>query len=832
MKAMVDAAAANSSTDGAMLANQASFGVWAAVNQVPFATANAQLSSITSVESTLTAAQTAVSGSSGAAAGSTFTLTNNVIDNIVGTAGNDTIIGDSNTSAADQVNGGSGTDTLRLIGTTTLPTISSVENVVFEQYGENKSINMSTSTGVTSVTLKSQTTQGTGDSTLTLAGTQSLTLTTVQDSGNAGNELIIAGASSVTANTITLDKAGDSATGGNDLEIEIQGTGVKTLNLVTANNASRISLVDETTTGDFAVDTITITGNQNLTIAAIAASTASKITVNASALTGTLNVDLSATEVFEATGTAGNDRFAFGAALTTADKAIGNGGVDTVAATTAAAFTTGLTLTNINTLEVSTATTGGETLAMANVTGAKDVNLSDVAGGIANGQNFTVSGLVTGATVTIETDKDADAGTVTYTLATPTGTADVLNLVLNANDSATASATTSTVVTGYETLNITSNLKTGQTAGTGTHTFTAMTGVQMKNMTIAGAAPVVIVANAGMVNLTSIDASTATGAIILGNGTTAALIHAADTASFKTGSGSDAISFDIATDAILALDAGSQSATGSDTLNILGTAGTGTTKIDLSSTTDQITQINGGANTGVLQVGFENVISVLATNGLDITGSTGKNTITGSNAVVDLIRGGAGADTLDLGTTGTADTVIYDLSADVASGTQLVNADTIANFSNGAAGADKINIGGVTLKAGNGTTLATTLGTSSDGTFTTNAKDLDGATVDLTADGSLVVRDTASAAGTAAFGTQAAVDAYVNALVANAANITSAAGTKILIAVDGNTANTFALFMYDEGTTYEKGIQADEISLVGVFTGVTFATDVVAATFI
>lgn len=59
---------------------------------------------------------------------------------------------------------------------------------------------------------------------------------------------------------------------------------------------------------------------------------------------------------------------------------------------------------------------------------------------------------------------------------------------------------------------------------------------------------------------------------------------------------------DIATDAILALDAGSQSATGSDTLNILGTAGTGTTKIDLSSTTDQITQINGGANTGVLQV--------------------------------------------------------------------------------------------------------------------------------------------------------------------------------------------------------------------------------------
>lgn len=66
-------------------------------------------------------------------------------------------------------------------------------------------------------------------------------------------------------------------------------------------------------------------------------------------------------------------------------------------------------------------------------------------------------------------------------------------------------ATTSTVVTGYETLNITSNLKLDKQLVQVLMPFTAMTGVQMKNMTIAGAAPVVIVANAGMVNLTSID---------------------------------------------------------------------------------------------------------------------------------------------------------------------------------------------------------------------------------------------------------------------------------------------------------------------------------------
>lgn len=53
LKAMVDAAAANNSNDGVMLANQAAFGVYAAVNQVPFATANAQLGSITFETSTL-----------------------------------------------------------------------------------------------------------------------------------------------------------------------------------------------------------------------------------------------------------------------------------------------------------------------------------------------------------------------------------------------------------------------------------------------------------------------------------------------------------------------------------------------------------------------------------------------------------------------------------------------------------------------------------------------------------------------------------------------------------------------------------------------------------
>lgn len=61
----------------------------------------------------------------------------NSIDNIVGTAGNDTIIGDftvtATLNASDQINGGAGTDTLQMFGTynsAILPaTITGIETV-------------------------------------------------------------------------------------------------------------------------------------------------------------------------------------------------------------------------------------------------------------------------------------------------------------------------------------------------------------------------------------------------------------------------------------------------------------------------------------------------------------------------------------------------------------------------------------------------------------------------------------------------------------------------------------------------------------------------------
>lgn len=706
-----------------------------------------------------------------------------------GSTGDDTFIGtDTTFTTGDQLTGSAGTDTLKLYlagANTAVVTSSGIEVLSVQDRAAGNTVSLANVTGLTTIeSVNNQNNDGTAATAFTSVAASASTISLkdlgIANSTNGTSVTYLDAGVSGTADAVTVNL--NNITAAQKLTVQAATTagGIETFNISStgSNNTKAVELVSALQTG-VSKQTVNVTGDKNVNLKLAAGMT----TVSAGTFTGALTADVSANAAFDVTGGSGNDRIAFGAQLTTADKVNGGTGTNTVAASTAAAFTTGLQLTNINTLEVSTATTGGETLALANVSGAKDVYLSDVAGGIANGQNFTVTGLVSGATVKIETDKDADAGTVTFTLATATGTADVLNLELNANDAATASANTSTVVTGYETLNIKSTLAAGQTAGTGTHTFTGMTGSSLQTITITGAAPVTITANTGMANLNTIDASTATGAVVLGNGTTAALVHAADAASFKTGSGNDTISYDVTTDAVLALDAGSQSSTGADTLNLLGAATTGVTKIDLSSTTDQITQVNGGTNSAVKQIGFENVTSALTSNGMDIVGSDGKNTITGSG-VADTIRGGAGADTIDVGGGATVDTLKY-ANTDVAAGTALSAADVVANFT---IANDVIDTSGFTFKSVAGSAVTAAFSTDD---FTVAAVALGSATA---ADTTLLY--TLTSANNSVGASQAEIDATVAEIIAAGSSsvFTATAAGKVLISVVGAAANDVALF--------------------------------------
>jgi len=211
------------------------------------------------------------------------------------------------------------------------------------------------------------------------------------------------------------------------------------------------------------------------------------------------------------------------------------------------------------------------------------------------------------------------------------------------------------------------NIKQTASASTATHTlaFTAETGLtslsvdateqamtfssisasKLASLTITGDNAVTVTAlSQATAALANVDASASSAAITL----TATTRTAA--ATVTTGSGDDSIELTLGTEAGNTVNAGTNSTVTSsstgDTLNLNGTA-TGSTVVDLSSTADQITTINGVANAAT-QIGFEHVSAAgtsVAGGTFTITGSSGINVITGG-AGNDTIDGGAGNDTI------------------------------------------------------------------------------------------------------------------------------------------------------------------------------------------
>jgi len=125
--------------------------------------------------------------------------------------------------------------------------------------------------------------------------------------------------------------------------------------------------------------------------------------------------------------------------------------------------------------------------------------------------------------------------------------------------------------------------------------------------------------------LASLDASANTGAVTIGQA-----VDFATSADVKLGTAADTITLDILTESGVAVDAGEKSGTDvADTLTLTGVNSLGLTVVDLSSSTDQLTQWNGAVNAAV-QKDFENInVSGLSdgTNGVSITGSSEANDI-------------------------------------------------------------------------------------------------------------------------------------------------------------------------------------------------------------
>ncbi|MCW2314319.1 beta strand repeat-containing protein [Rhodoferax antarcticus] len=499
------------------------------------------------------------------------------MDTLTGTAGNDTFIADNTdttklqSSIADSINGGAGTDTLKLfvasgvtsVSASTLPTLNSVENVAING-GTLTSVNVAAIAGVTGVALDS-TIQGPGatTNTITVAGqTVSLSNTiasaaTTSTSAGGGAAITAAAAATARTATTTIASAADTAanvtlnkfvngthtnvntdttvTGGittvttstttqADIQIlNIAGAKVATLNVTTTGAASNFTLASGT-----ALKTLTIAGDKALTLTTDAASSAAITTINASTATGAVTVDTSAgtkAAAFAFTGGAGNDKLTLKigdlAALTAGSQLDGGAGTDTLVINDTT-LTAGI-FTALN------ATKGFEVLGLgatgASVDAAQLTTIKAFSfGGVAN---ETISNLGTGSTVTIT---GAITGAVTLGAALGNTATDV---TLGA--ATTAGFTVATLsATGLTTLNLTSN-------GTSANTITTLTNSDNTTLTIKGAADLTITdALAGTTTGSKVDASAFTGKlVVIGSGVADILIGGSNDDVLTAGGGAD-----------------------------------------------------------------------------------------------------------------------------------------------------------------------------------------------------------------------------------------------------------------------------------------------------
>lgn len=489
------------------------FGTQSSFSGLTLAQMQAVLATVTNDDATVTAVKAAIDSGDLDGVGSegtTFTLTagTDAGSDFVGTAFND--VYEAYTVEAsggglvdtlqnvDSLDGGEGTDTLDVTlngGTTVTPTLRNIENVVLRSTADGAVLQLSGSTGVTSVTVDSSTGTSSvlsvGEATLTVsdqnsnvtfggsdADDLSLTLTSVGTTTSTTVDLTDAEATSATFNlngTGSLDADGavdttvsiaiDTATAAIESAV-ISSTGTNVIDLdadlvsitdLTVNGAGSV-LVEGTATDLSALTDLTVSGSVSLDLSA--ETLAALETIDAGSATGNINagtVDATLTSATFGSGDdtltqsaalaadtaydlgAGNDTYTVGAA-TDNDTAVVDGGEgeDTLAMTAAFAeiisadADIAAVYQNFETLEISTA--------MDNVGDDSDdaVDLGDFEGIV----NATLAaGVATGGAATVS-GVGADAtvtvegaiandGTLTITLDDATGSADELTIALD-----------------------------------------------------------------------------------------------------------------------------------------------------------------------------------------------------------------------------------------------------------------------------------------------------------------------------------------------------------------------------------------------------------------
>lgn len=681
------------------------------------------------------------------------------------TTGNDSfnaILGTGATlNSFDNINGGTGTDTLNIAsdvaGAQTFPASLTVAG--FE------TVNLSRTGAGTNALTVTNTTFGTGvksfsvtDAGNAIAGAYGITL------NSATNVSVVSTATALGAVTVTDTDATSTTTQGSTLatvtgtkiaSLAINGNGVTTVNIeanagtttitsaagtrALAINASGTTTQGALTDAQATSAVITVSGAQTLGLVTVAKATTATINTNAAATT---SISAAVATTLNLGGTNLNT-LTINAATVAATSVVitGAGGVaadltpitalTTVNTTgsTAAVPASGV-LTGANTLTIGTgvAVTGGAGQDIISV-GATTKAIS--LGGGNDTAVVSVTALGTGGSIV------GGDGTDTLTLAN----ADAVTL----STAGAVQTAFKAAVTGFETLNITT--QTGSTVavdavGTfSTVKMTSATAAQILSGVVSGQTIDMVYGAAG----TSVTTNTLTGGsdsitVKLGGDLSAAArvfgefaTPGSETVNIVMSDTNTTFTTRLATATITDANATSIVITGNNGL-ALTHAGTALVTFDASGltkgsvtftagalTTDSVIKgsVTGGdtlnfgtavAKTTITATAGTNSLTGSSTIGSAITGGTGADTIVGGSGIdtivvgagttTNSVTGAAARDTINLtGSTG-VDTIIYGV-ASTAVGAAGVNADIITNFTSGV---DKIQ-----LTAGNNSAAAGTI---------------------------------------------------------------------------------------------------------------------------
>jgi len=377
------------------------------------------------------------------------------IDILSGTSADDTFTGDNGTvSAADQVSGGDGTDTLKVYGTATLPDITSIENLELH-HATAVDINIDTGnlSSVSTLTLDGLTIN---DKTVTIGNGETLNIV---DATGAAKDINITGdATTLKTVNIGVENSGDST---HAIDLDILGTLLDVVN-ITSTGALAMNYINVVTSGTPTITTVNITATgKGLTVEDVddattidmSASTApitlaslvdkATVTFGSGADTFTMNHDDNATQGTYSMG-AGNDKVSItnmDAASTFTDSKItlsGGDGTDTLSGEEAlfsglgALSTTAFAkkgISGFEKIEFDDATANGGSYKLSNF----GVNHLIVTADSVN--DATVSGVTSGFTLEMGTAVDDLGGTNTtddfaITLSDRAGAGDELNLVI------------------------------------------------------------------------------------------------------------------------------------------------------------------------------------------------------------------------------------------------------------------------------------------------------------------------------------------------------------------------------------------------------------------